>query len=97
MRNYFGAKLQIIIGAFYKPPNDTTVTTGPTIKLGESLTQITSSTRSPYILLGGDFNVSNLSWSEDNDAVPKGRGANPFLKVGGHILFYFSGDEIPYK
>lgn len=46
-----------LIGSFYRPP-ETNHT--PILNLGESLSKITNVTKSPYIILGGDFNVPTL-------------------------------------
>ena len=59
----------VLIGSFYRPP-ETNHT--PILNLGESLHKITSTTKSPCIILGGDFNVPNLDWANSENIVPSG-------------------------
>ena len=49
----------IYIGSYYTPPTDSK----DLDNLNVSLNKIQQETKSPYILLGGDFNIPNMSWS----------------------------------
>ncbi|XP_030843578.1 uncharacterized protein LOC115924838 [Strongylocentrotus purpuratus] len=55
--------------AFYRPPGESAT---PIDKLRENLLKIHSSTRSPHVILGGDFNVPGLTWSTYDVTSPKG-------------------------
>ena len=52
----------VLFGAFYRPPNEKAKTSET---LGDALAEIYKSKKSPHIILGGDFNVPGLDWSED--------------------------------
>nr|XP_054755228.1 uncharacterized protein LOC129261189 [Lytechinus pictus] len=69
----------ILIGAFYRPPGENI---NPINRLGESLFKINSCTRSPHVILGGDFNVPGLTWTADDDVTsPKGNLQKSLLNL----------------
>ena len=55
---------KILFGSFYRPPSDTPDDLKP---LDESLASIFSARTTPTVILGGDFNASGISWSDDFD------------------------------
>ena len=56
----------IYIGSYYRPPT----ATKDLDKLSKSLNKIQQETSSPYILLGGDFNIPNMSWTSTETMNP---------------------------
>ena len=52
----------ILVGAFYRQPGNNI---DPLTNLESSLSSIQNQSTSPYIILGGDFNVPGLKWNED--------------------------------
>ena len=61
-----------LIGSFYRPPPPRGKCKRPIEKLGESLSKINSCTSSPHVILGGDFNVPGLTWSNEDATELKG-------------------------
>ena len=59
----------IYFGSFYRPPDSKV---HPLDHLSESLAKINAESKSPFIVLGGDFNVPGIKWSHDMQATPKG-------------------------
>ena len=58
-----------LLGCFYRPPD---ANIGPLLELDANLASLNASSRSPIIVLGGDFNVPGLDWSHSTQSVPKG-------------------------
>ena len=58
-----------IFGSFYRPPDSKVL---PLDHLSESLAKINAESKSPFIVLGGDFNIPGIEWSHDIQATPKG-------------------------
>ena len=70
----------VLIGGFYRPPNAGST---PIKSLGDSLTKINSNSSHPYIIIGGDFNIPDLDWSNDAGVVPKGEIQTSLLQIIG--------------
>ena len=59
----------LLLGGFYRPPD---AKISPLLQLDENIAKINSSSSSPLIILGGDFNVPGVDWSSGNQSEPKG-------------------------
>ena len=63
---------KLLIGSYYRPPSDSADELNP---LNDSLVKIFAPRNVPNVILGGDFNASGISWTDDqstcNDTCPE--------------------------
>ncbi len=53
----------VLVGAFYRQPKRTI--DDSLINLDQSLATLRNTTNAPYIILGGDFNVPDMNWTDE--------------------------------
>ena len=63
---------KLLIGSYYRPPSDSADELNP---LNDSLGKVFAPRNVPNVILGGDFNASGISWTDDqstcNDTCPE--------------------------